>query len=169
MSSGKRRRGAWVAVALLAVGLTAHSALASWQREHAVMINSSESLPNWAFLVEKNASPKRGDYVFFTPPRTRLLLRHFGENHGAFGKRVLGMPGDVVSHDGAVVKVNGRTVARMKPLTRSGELLHAGPTGAVPQGCYYVGTDHKDGFDSRYAEIGFVCRRQLLGTGTPIL
>ena len=169
MGSAKRHWGAWALVGGLAFVLTAHSALAAWQRDHAVMINSSESLPNWAFFVERNAEPRRGDYVFFTPPRTRLLVRHFGEDHGALGKRVLGMPGDVVSHDGAVVKVNGRPVARMKPLTRSGEPLHAGPTGAVPQGCYYVGTDHKDGFDSRYAEIGFVCRRQLLGTGTPIL
>jgi conjugal transfer pilin signal peptidase TrbI len=39
----------------------------------------------------------------------------------------------------------------------------------VPRDCYYVGTDHPDGFDSRYAEIGFACRKAILGTGTPIL
>lgn len=167
--SGKRRWLPWALVGGLAAVLSAHSALAAWQRDHALMINSSESLPNWAFFVEKNADPKQGDYVFFAPPRTPLLLRHFGNNPSPFGKRIIGLPGDIVSHAGSSVLVNGKVVARMKPLTRIGEKLTAGPTGAVPQGCYYVGTDHKDGFDSRYAEIGFVCRRQILGTGTPIL
>lgn len=169
MVSVDRRFRPWLLVAWLAVVLTGHSALGAWQRDHAVMINSSESLPNWAFNVEKNKLPGRGDYVFFAPPVTPLLVRHFGEKPGAFGKQVLGMPGDVVTHDGAAVRVNGREVARMKPLTRTGEPLHAGPVGRVPDGCYYAGTAHKDGFDSRYAEIGFVCARQLLGTGTAIL
>jgi conjugal transfer pilin signal peptidase TrbI len=164
-----RRWSRWAGVAALAAVLAGHGALAAWQRDHAVMVNTSESLPNWAFFVEKNTEPRRGDYVFFKPPVTPLLVRHFGEHPGSFGKQVLGLPGDVVSHDGAVVRINGNPVARMKPLTRTGEPLHAGPTGRVPDGCYFAGTGHKDGFDSRYAEIGFVCRARILGTGTPIL
>ena len=57
----------------------------------------------------------------------------------------------------------------MKPRTRQGEPLTPGATGVVPAGCLYAGTEHPDGFDSRYAEIGFVCGRQILGVGTPIL
>ena len=86
-----------------------------------------------------------------------------------FGKRVYGMPGDVVTHMGSVVAINGKPVAHMKPLSRSGERLTPGTTGRVPQGCYFVGTPHPDGFDSRYAEIGFVCGKQIIGTGEPIL
>ena len=86
-----------------------------------------------------------------------------------FGKIVYGMPGDTISHAGSEVAVNGRTVARMKPLTRFGEPLTPGATGVVPPGCYFAATPHKDGFDSRYAEIGFVCARQVIGTGEPIL
>ena len=57
----------------------------------------------------------------------------------------------------------------MKPKTRFGEPLTPGATGIVPPACYFVATPHKDGFDSRYAEIGFVCARQLAGVGEPIL
>jgi conjugal transfer pilin signal peptidase TrbI len=57
----------------------------------------------------------------------------------------------------------------MKPRSRDGEVLTPGPVGRIPDGCFYVGTPHPDGFDSRYAEIGFACRKQLLGSGTPIL
>jgi conjugal transfer pilin signal peptidase TrbI len=79
------------------------------------------------------------------------------------------MPGDTVAHRGAQVLVNGRVVGRMKPLTRFGEPLAAGPTGTIPHGCYYVGTPHKDGFDSRYAAIGYACAKKIVGVGEAIL
>ena len=65
--------------------------------------------------------------------------------------------------------INGKAVARMKARTRLGEPLAPGATGAIPAGCYFAATPHRDGFDSRYADIGFVCVRQVLGTGVPIL
>ena len=34
---------------------------------------------------------------------------------------------------------------------------------------YYLGTAHKDGFDSRYADIGFVCAGRIIGTGDSLL
>lgn len=159
----------WAAIGLLSVGWAGHSALASWGNEHGLLINTSESLPNWAFFVEKNLAPQRGDYVVFAPPKTDLVVGHFGANPAAFTKLVYGIAGDVVEHRGREVVVNGMVVGKMKPRTKKGEPLTAGPTGMIPQGCYYVGTPHPDGFDSRYADIGFVCGRQLAGTGVPIL
>ena len=47
--------------------------------------------------------------------------------------------------------------------------LEHSPTGTVPSGCFYVGTPHKDGFDSRYAEIGYACSKNIVGVGTSIL
>jgi len=47
--------------------------------------------------------------------------------------------------------------------------LKAGPTGRVPDGCYYMGSPHKDGFDSRYAAIGFVCDRQIVGVSRRVI
>lgn len=144
-------------------------ALGEWRASHALLVNLTHSLPNWAFLVERGRVPARGDYIFFMPPHNRLVRRHFGERPQPFGKRVLGMPGDLVAHAGKIVTINGNPVARMKARTRLGEPLTPGRTGRVPQGCYFAGSDHRDGFDSRYAEIGFVCKAQLIGTGVPVL
>ncbi|RSV16221.1 type VI secretion protein [Sphingomonas sp. ABOLG] len=168
-SLGRKRLRQWGAVALLAFVMASYNAISGWRENHAFMINASESLPNWAFFVEKGKSAAKGEYVFFVPPDNALVRRHFGPDSGPFGKRVIGMPGDVVAHDGSWVSVNGVRVAHMKPRSRDGEVLTPGPVGRIPDGCFYVGTPHPDGFDSRYAEIGFACRKQLLGSGTPIL
>jgi conjugal transfer pilin signal peptidase TrbI len=154
---------------LLAGGALVLGALHDWRESHVILINSSQSLPNWAFLIHRGVMPIRGDYVFFAPPDGDLLRRHFGPERALFGKIVYGMPGDVVAHQGPIVTLNGKPVARMKPRTRFGEPLTPGATGPVPRGCYFAGTPHKDGFDSRYAEIGFVCSRQILGVGVPVL
>lgn len=133
------------------------------------MINSTESLPNWAFFVEKGVLPARGQYVFFRVPETALVVEHFGHGVKPFGKLVYGVAGDAVTRSGAVVSVNGKAVATLKPLSKRGEALTPGPVGRVPDGCYFVATPHKDGFDSRYADIGWVCRNQIVGTGVPVL
>ena len=107
--------------------------------------------------------------VFFVPPAHPIVIRHFGSNKQMFGKIVYGMPGDTVEHRGNTVLVAGRVVSHTKPATRFGEPLVRGSNGVVPQGCYYVGTPHKDGFDSRYAAIGYACSDKIVGVGEPIL
>ena len=159
----------WSAVGLLAVVMASYNSLSAWQESHSFMVNASESLPNWAFFVRANKIPQKGEYVFFAPPQGELVKRHFGPDQGPFGKQVIGMPGALVEHRGEWVYVDGIRTAHMKPRSRFGEVLHPGPTGVVPRDCYYVGTAHPDGFDSRYGEIGFACRRAILGTGTAIL
>lgn len=163
------RRRAWAMLGVGLLGWAACGAICDWRDRHAFLVNLTGSLPNWAFLIHRTHAPACGDYVFFNAPRNALVTRHFGAAPPMFGKRVYGMPGDTVTHDGPLVRVNGLPVARMKPRTRWGEMLTPGPTGVIPRGCYYVGTPHKDGFDSRYAEIGLVCARQIIGTGEPVL
>lgn len=159
----------WLAIGGIGLVLVAGSALAEWRDEHAILINTTQSLPEWAFFIDKGRMPQRGDLVVFAPPDTPLIRAHFGRSPAPFAKRVLGMPGDMVLHHGQTVLVGGVPVARMKPRTTRGETLHPGPTGRVPQGCYYAGTAHEDGFDSRYAEIGFVCRPRIIGSGDTTL
>lgn len=151
--------GIWVALATIA----------DWRARHLLVINGSHSLPNWAFMIERGASPRRGDYVFFDPPANALVRRHFGPVPQMFGKIVYGMPGDIVAHDGTIVTINGARVAVMKPRSRLREPLTPGVTGIIPAGCYFAGTPHLDGLDSRYAEIGLVCARAIVGTGEPVL
>lgn len=159
----------WGMLAVAFAGTLGFGAIGEWRDGHALLINTTDSLPNWAFLIQRHKLPARGDYVFFDPPPGELLRRHFGAKPQMFGKIAYGVPGDIISHIGRTVAVNGHPVAQMKPFTRFGEPLTPGATGRVPAGCYFAATPHKDGFDSRYGEIGFVCGRQIIGTGEPIL
>lgn len=143
--------------------------IAAFGEDHAFLINASPSLPNWAFWLDKSAPIARGSLIFFEPPASPLLERHFGKGPHLFGKRVLGLPGDVVSHEDAEVLVNGRKVGARLAKTRLGLKLSPGPEGVIPRNCYFVGSDHPRGFDSRYAEVGFACRGHILGSGRAIL
>ena len=147
------------------VALVGWRAIDGWSADHMFLINRSGSLPNWAYLVDRHGEPARDGPVFFTPPPGPLVKAHFGADPAPFGKIVYGMPGDVVRHVGNQVYVGDRLVARMKPLSHAGEVLVPGPTGRIPDNCYYVGSGHPDGFDSRYAAIGFICRNRIVGTG----
>jgi conjugal transfer pilin signal peptidase TrbI len=161
-----QKLAAIAALSALAMGF---SALARWSGTHALMINASDSLPNWAFLVESGSFPKRGDYVIFHPGHDWMTAKYFGTNPPPFAKIAVGLPGDVVTRHGADVLVNGQRVASLKPATKRGDPLQKGPLGIVPKGCIFAATPHMDGFDSRYAHIGFVCRDRLVGTGRAIL
>lgn len=151
------------------LALLGAAGLSDFARAHALLVNASPSLPCWAIWLTRGAEPGKGDLVLFVPPRSDLLQRHFGKEPGLFGKRVLGMPGEHVTREGRQFFVNGVPVALAKATTRTGEPLALGPTGTIPKGCYFVGTAHKDGFDSRYAAIGWICRPRILGTGRAIL
>ena len=154
--------------ALVALPLM-YAPLSKFSDNHALLINASPSLPNWAFWLDKNFTPTRGALIFFEPPRSELLTVHFGAKPQIFGKRILGMPGDEVRHVGSKVFINKRHVAQTKPRSRKGVPLSKGPEGIVPSGCYYVGTHHRHGFDSRYGEIGFICAPRIIGSGRAIL
>jgi conjugal transfer pilin signal peptidase TrbI len=143
--------------------------LAAFSEEHAFLINASPSLPNWAFWLDKSAPIVRGSLIFFEPPASPLLVAHFGPGPHLFGKQVLGLPGDVVSHAGPEVLINGRPVGARLQQTRLGLRLSPGAEGVIPHGCYYVGSRHPRGLDSRYAEVGLACRGHILGSGRAIL
>ena len=166
--------------ALGAVALVAAvQGLDTFAKGHMLLVNRSPSLPNWAYFIEKGASPRRGEVAFFVAPRNELVLSHFGASPVPFGKLVYGLPGDLVEHRGGRVlirsaqgtqsQVQTLDVGALKPRTSKGEPLIAGPTGRIPPDCYYMGSPHRDGFDSRYAAIGFVCRRQLVGVARKVI
>ena len=156
----------WAGLAVSAAALVATSGFAE---NHALLINASPSLPYWAVWLTRDQVPTRGDLILFDPPRSELLVRHFGVRPQPFGKRVYGLAGDVVTEQDRTFFVNGKPVAHAKELSRLGEPLPLGPTGTIPKGCYFVATEHKDGFDSRYAAIGWVCAGQIFGIGRPVL
>lgn len=163
------RRRLWLVVGTGAVLWSLFNAIVWWRETHALLINATDSLPHWAFLLEKKRPAVPGDLIFFKPPPSQLLRTHFGEGEHLFGKHVLGVAGDRVTVEGRSVFVNGTLTATAKPLTRKGVPLVPIAPQTIPHDCFFVGTSHPDGFDSRYAAIGLICRDRILGTARPIL
>lgn len=159
----------YAGLVIVVAGISLYQSISAWKSTHAFLINVSPSLPNWAFILETKAPPARGGLIFFRAPTSQVLINNFGAKPQLFGKHVYAVAGDVVTRRDRTFFVNGRQVAVAKTHSRRGEPLALGPTGVVPTGCYFVGTDHKDGFDSRYAVIGWICRDRLVGTGIPVL
>jgi conjugal transfer pilin signal peptidase TrbI len=161
-----RRLSIWAGLGAIVLALNSLSAFA---RDHALLINISPSLPYWAIWLDRTATPKRGDIILFDPPPSELLENHFGKEPKPFGKHVMGVAGDRVTESKRILYVNGKPIARAKAHSKRGEQLELGPTGIIPPGCVFVATAHKDGFDSRYAAIGWICRPRIFGVGRPIL
>ena len=155
--------------AAVGAGALALGAISGFAETHALMINASPSLPYWAIWLDRTGTPMRGDLIAFAPPKSNLVTRHFGTRPQPFGKRVLGVAGDRVTEKDREFFVNGKPAALAKVTSRLGEPLALGPTGTIPNDCYFVGSEHKDGFDSRYAAIGWICRPRVLGVGRPVL
>ena len=115
----------------LGAGALALSSLAAFAQGHALMINVSPSLPYWAIWVTRGAPVHRGDIILFDPPTSPLLVKHFGAKPKPFGKRVSGVPGDIIAEQNRIYFVNGEAVAKAKLESRLGEPLALGPTGRV--------------------------------------
>lgn len=79
-----------------------------------------------------------------------------------------GLPGDVVTVQERLVRVNGEVVGLAKfhthdrlPLTPIAPLV-------IPAGHYFVLGTAADSFDSRYHDSGLVWSEQVLGVVTPL-
>ncbi|MEM9838013.1 MAG: S26 family signal peptidase [Pseudomonadota bacterium] len=166
MTTATNTRRTWrrLGVAALVLGAigTAKAALA-YERSWYVTINWTGSLPHWAFLVDRRAEPQVGDFIDFIPPENPYY------QNVAFVKRIAAGPGDFVSCQGRAFSIGGEVVAIAKEVSQEGDLLALGPCGVVPDGHYFVLTPHKDSFDSRYQEIGYVARDRVRGVARPIL
>lgn len=165
----EKRKRVYGVVAIGFIAMSVHTALAEWRENHTLLINETESLPNWAFVLDRKHFPARGQLILFKAPLSPLVVAHFGADPATFTKIAYGVGGDRVTRVGRTFFVNGRQVAVAKDKSRRGEPLALGPIGIIPRGCYFAATPHKDGFDSRYAAIGWPCTDRVVGTGTAIL
>jgi signal peptidase I len=99
-------------------------------------------------------SPERGDIiVFVAPPQPSY----------DYVKRIIGVPGDVITIVGTTVKVNGTTLNEpyVKP-QYNGNPYPPIINRVVPAGDYFVlGDDRADSSDSR--DWGFVPRKNIIG------
>lgn len=131
-------------------------ALWPWVRP---VLDATGSLGGGLFVVMVGDKPLRaGELVAFHPPANRF----FSEDE-TFIKVVGGVSGDVIRRDGRSLFNGGQLLGTAKTHSRQGELLQPFAGGRVPAGSYYVYSEHVDAFDSRYVDIGFVGKEQIIG------
>jgi conjugal transfer pilin signal peptidase TrbI len=127
-------------------------------RTYLVALNLTESLPGTIFLIEKGVTPARGELVAFR------WEANWPYPHGSiFVKKLIGLPGSVVTAKERDFFVDGKPVGRAKERARTGEALDIGPLGIVPERHYYVAGSHPDSLDSRYRLTGWVGLNQIIG------
>ncbi|HEY7003941.1 MAG TPA: signal peptidase I [Gaiellaceae bacterium] len=101
--------------------------------------------------------PHRGDIVVFNTPEKAFEACGAG---GTFVKRIIGLPGDVVSEKGGTVSINGQVLN--EPYVPQDERDDRSGTWKVPQGSYFMmGDNRAQSCDSR--EWGSVPRSDLIG------
>ena len=138
----------WIAAAYLAFG-----------RAYLIAFNLTDSLPGTLFLIERDTLPDRGELVAF-----RWQANWPYPKGSLFVKRLIGVPGSVVSAIGRDFFVDGFPVGRAKERARTGESLEIGSVGTIPEAHYYVSGEHPDSLDSRYRLTGWIARQQIVGT-----
>lgn len=107
---------------------------------------------------------KPGDYIIFKADRRMLPYFKPGVK---FGKRVIGMPGDMLVTRGRDFYLNNRFITRAQKTDSKG---NPAPLfiykGRIPKDCYFVLGHHPHSFDSRY--WGFVCKPAIIGKIFPL-
>src|SRR5690606_1689526 len=103
-------------------------------------------------LTYRFREPKRGEIVIFRNP---------GNTSETYIKRVIGLPGDVVSVRNGVLSVNGQVIE--EPYIKERMHVNYGPS-TVPEGHYFVMGDHRNNsLDSRRREVGPIPRDHIIG------
>ena len=147
--NGRIRMGRvlFLAVCLL-VGLLLVRDVVSSKGYH-LAFSQSESVTESVFWVRPHGEIDNADFVMFqTPPNPYADAIAI--------KKIVGRPGDEIIVRDRDVWVSGRKVGTAKPLTRKGQPLTVVTPGVIPEGYVFVAGTHKDSFDSRYAEFGFI-------------
>ena len=125
-------------------------------------LNLTNSLPGTLFLIDKSQMPHRGDLVGFRYKG----FKDYYPSGTIFVKIISGEEGDIASVTNShclEYHVNGVSYGCIKATTSLGKALHVGPVGVIPKNHLAVRGLHKDSFDSRYGEVGWIKEAEILG------
>lgn len=122
--------------------------------------NITDSVKGWVFLID--TTDKRivkGELIAVHAPNTP-----FYDHDPSFIKYVYGVQGDLVQFDPqGNFSINGELKGRAKPYSSSGVKLEHSSGGIIGNGQFFLGTPHKDSFDSRYKIIGNLNEKAIIG------
>jgi conjugal transfer pilin signal peptidase TrbI len=159
----RRRRGLRiVGRLLLSAGLMTVS-LGLAYPHYRLVIAPTASLPYTLFWVHVGELPQRCDMAALYVPHNRFYPDSVG-----FVKILRGLPGDVVTEKHRVFAINGTPIGKAKGASQEGLPLALGPVGVIPPGRYFFATPHRDSYDSRYADIGWIAQSAIVGIAHPI-
>lgn len=159
----RHRRGLRIVGRLLLAASVLAASLWLAYPHYRLVVAPTASLPYTLFWVHVGELPQRGDMAALYVPRNRFYPEGMG-----FVKILRGLPGDVVTEKHREFSINGLVVGRAKPASREGFPLALGPTGVIPPGFYFFWTPHKDSYDSRYADIGWIAQQNIVGIAHPL-
>lgn len=126
-------------------------------------VNVSSSFPESLFIIYKNKSFKKNDFVAFRHKNSK-----FFSPNTIFVKKIVGVAGDTVYRVGEYMFVNNIRIGKMKLHSIKGLILRPGPVGRLPKNNYFVASPHQHSFDSRYAEMGWIKDNEIIGSAKPI-
>lgn len=146
-------------VVSVAVGLLLIMAL---KQHTALLVAQTNSLPYRYFLLIKKASFKKGDLI---------AIQHHPLSHAPniiLTKRLVGLPGDNITLQGQVMKINQEWQGTLQLKNSQGHLLKPLNVRTIPEGFVFVAGSHNGSLDSRYKEFGLVKRQHILGKVYPL-
>lgn len=112
---------------------------------------------SWYVVIEGSQPLQRGELIGYRGTANKRYPVGI-----MWVKRVGGVAGDRVTATERWFHVNGLAL-HAKEQTRFGEPLDLGPVGTIPPQHYFVYTTHRDSYDSRYADIGWIKPEQVVG------
>jgi conjugal transfer pilin signal peptidase TrbI len=128
-----------------------------------VGFNTSESLPYHLFIVIKGQEIHKGDYAAFVAPNNKRF-----KPTTYFVKQAAGVEGDNVSERSGIFFINNQPIGKCLKKDAKGRILTPGMTGNIPKDTYFMVGDHERSFDSRYAQMGWIPKDQLIGRAYPL-
>lgn len=119
--------------------------------------NLGHSVDGLIFIILKKEKPIKGELMAFWPPENRFYKNIW------FVKNVKGIEGDVVKRVDRKFYLNNEFIGEAKERALNGWILRPGREGIIQKGQYFVWTPHKDSYDSRYKEIGWISSDRVIG------
>lgn len=112
-----------------------------------VTVNLTDSVPGTVFMQMPEQEITRNAFVLI-PAKGGVA----GPNIKHFTKMALCMPGDELGRVGRQFYCNGELITVAKPTSKAGEPLvpFQWESGVIPEGFFFAGSSHPDGYDSRY-------------------
>jgi conjugal transfer pilin signal peptidase TrbI len=121
--------------------------------------DQSDSLPGKLILASKLKSKAGlcGKEVLIKLNQNSAYYQHV-----VLRKKLMGCPGDRITHQGQAVFINNVFAGLAKYKTSLGKPLNPTESQTIPVDYYYAWAPHSDSYDSRYRELGLIQSTQVI-------